>query len=117
MVKETGKGRVPDDQDDQVDFVLIGGIKINPFLRPPDGYGDLSARVHTGMGNGDALAEGRRIQALAVDEPGQDELFVPDQFLLGQDIKELFNSLDFVLGAKIMNDLGRFQIIGKVRNP
>jgi hypothetical protein len=69
------------------------------------------------MRNGNAFAESRRIQAFAVDEPGQDELFVPDQLLLGQDIQELFDGLDLVLSFEIINDLGGFQIIGKVSNP
>ena len=50
VVEEAGQGGVPDDEDDQVDFLVIGRVEGDPFLRKPDRDGDLAVRVTRAWG-------------------------------------------------------------------
>ena len=113
VVEEAGQGRVPDDEDDQVDLLAVVGVEVDALLRPADGDGDLAAGVDAGVRQGDAVADGRGDEVLAVDDAGQDELLVVDELLLGQDVQELFDGLDLVLALEVEDDLGGFEIIGK----
>jgi hypothetical protein len=69
------------------------------------------------MGNGDPFPEGRRDKVLAVDQAGQDHLFVRDVFVLGQNVEKLLDGVDFVLGLEVVDDVAGLEVIGKVRNP
>ena len=98
-----------------MDLLAVDGVEGYALLRASDGDGDLAARVHPGVGKGDALADGRGLQVLAVDDPGQGELLVGDELLLDQDVEELLDGLDLVLGLEVEDDLGGFQKIRKMR--
>jgi len=67
------------------------------------------------VGQGDPLADGRALEALPVDDPGEGQLLVSDELLLDQDVEELFEGLDLVLGGEVENDLGGFQLIREMR--
>ena len=106
VVEEAGQGRVPDDEDDQVDLLAVVGVEVDALLRPADGDGDLASGVDAGVRQGDAVADGRGDEVLAVDDAGQDELLVVDELLLGQDVEELLDGLDLVLALEVEDDLG-----------
>jgi hypothetical protein len=96
-------------------FQMIRMIRWTFFLSA-DGDGHLAARVDPGVGHGDAVAERRGNQVLAVDQPSQQDLLVGDQLLLGQDVEELLDGQDLVLGLQVMDDLGGLEIVGKMGN-
>ena len=113
VVEEAGQGRVPDDEDDQVDFLAVVGVEVDALLRPADGDGDLAFGVDAGVRQGDAAADGRGDEVLAVDDAGQGQLLVVDELLFGQQVQELFDGLDLILALEVKNDLVGFEVIGK----
>jgi len=115
VIEQARQRRVPDHQDDEMDLFIVRRFEGDAFLRQPHGDGDLAVRIHSGVGKGDTLADGRALETLAVDDPGEGELLVGDELLLDQDVKELFEGLDLVLGLEVEYDLGRFQVIRKMR--
>ena len=92
-----------------MDLLAVVGVEIDALLRPADGDGDLAAGVDAGVRQGDAVADGRGVEVLPVDDPGQDELLVVDELLLGQDVQELFDGLDLVLALEVEDDLMGFE--------
>jgi hypothetical protein len=86
VVEKAREGRVPDDQDDEMDLLTVMGLEVDSLLRTSDGEGDLASRVNSGVGQGDPRADGCRHEVFPVDDPGQEELFVVDELLLGKNV-------------------------------
>jgi hypothetical protein len=112
VVEKPGNGGIPDDQDDEMNFFAVDGVEIDALARSSDGDGDLAARVDAGMGQGDAVTDGRGFQVFPVDDPGQKDFLVGDEFLFGQNAEKLFDRGDF-FPAFELDDLGGFEIVGE----
>ena len=98
-----------------MDFLAVVGVEVDALLGPADRDGDLAAGVDAGVRQGDAVPDGRGDEVLPVDDPGQEELLVVDDLLLGQDVQELFDGLDLVLAFEIEYDLRGFEVIREIR--
>ncbi len=112
-MKRPGKGRVPDDEDDQVDLLAVVRVEVDALVRPADGDRDLAFGIDAGVRQGDAEADGRGNEVLAVDDAGQGQFLVVDEFLLGQKVQKLFDGLDLILALEVENDLVGLEVIGK----
>ena len=95
-------------------FFLSGAEKSIPAEDRPTAMEISPFESTRAWGHGDSLAQGGRLEVFPVDQPGENQFFVLNQFELGQNVEQLFDGLDFIRCLEVENELPGFEIIRKV---